>query len=322
MQRRYVKLYPWFCWFLASSFIFYKYLLQVSPTVMLPELMAAFKLTGASIGTLAAYFFYSYLLMQLPAGILLDQFRPRYLISVAIGICAMGALVFSQSNTLLYAQLGRILMGIGGAFSAVGTMKIISMWFPTKRFALVSGLMMSMAMLGAIGGEAPLSYLISYVGWRNALLFLAIGGFALSLLFFLLIRDNTSCSPTKVSIEKLDWTTFCAGIALILKNKQTWLVALYSGLAFAPVSAFAGLWGTPFIMQKYFITRGAAAGLVSMTFIGFAMGSPLSGWLSDRMYRRKPVMIIGTSISLVALLLIIYSPTLPLFVLATLFLIF
>ncbi len=313
------SLYPWLIWFLASSFIFYNYLLQVSPGVMVSKLMHTFNLTSESMGGLAAFYFYAYLLMQFPVGILLDRFNPRYLISGAIIICASGALLFSQAVHLPNAQLGRILIGIGGAFSAVGAMKIISIWFPPKRFALISGLMMTMAMLGAIAGSAPLSYLVDHLGWRHAMRFAAAGGLLLAIVIFIFIRDKKTPSH---AAEKTSFKTFGQGISKLLRNKQSWLISIYSGLAFAPISAFAGLWGIPFILQKYAMNRNIAAGLVSIAFIGFAFGSPFAGWLSDRINRRKPIMIIGTSMSLITISLIIYSPPIPYISLAILFFLF
>jgi MFS family permease len=311
--------YPWLCWFLCSCFIFYKYVLQVSPSIMTHELMSAFNLTGLGLGSLAACYFYAYLCMQLPVGIILDRYNPRILISSAILVCSLGAFIFSQANTLFPAQIGRILIGIGGAFSAVGTMKIISIWFPSRQFALMSGLMMAMAMLGAIGGEAPLSLLIHQVGWRDAIMWCSLSGLVLALFIFIFIKNK---DETKSKENISSFKTLGKGLLKIIKNKQTWFLSFYSGLAFAPISAFAGLWGVSFICQKYAIDRSSAASFVSMSFVGFAIGSPFAGWLSDKIKRRKPIMICGTAISLIAICLIIYWPTLSYLSLTSLFLIF
>ncbi len=319
LKKTLKNLYPWFIWFLSSSFIFYKYVLQVSPSIMTGDLMKAFSLSGESMGSLAAFYFYAYLVMQLPAGLLLDRFNPRYIFSMAILTCASGAWIFSQAATLGAAELGRFLIGVGGAFSAVGTMKFISLWFPPKKFALVSGLMMTMAMLGAVGGEAPLAYLSNNLGWRHAIEICAAIGLLLTMLFFLMIRDK----PASASLtQKITLSQLFHGLVALLKNKQSWLISAYSGLAFAPVSAFAGLWGIPFMMQKYSLHKEVAAGLVSIAFIGFAIGSPFGGWLSDRIQRRKPIMIIGTSVSLLSLATIIYYPGLSYLSLGILLLIF
>jgi len=108
-------IYPWLVWLLASSFLFYKYLLQVSPSIMVSDLMRTFSLTGESMGNLAAFYFYAYLCMQLPVGILLDRFSPRRLISVAVLVCALGALFFGTALHLSMAEFGRLLIGIGSS---------------------------------------------------------------------------------------------------------------------------------------------------------------------------------------------------------------
>lgn len=300
--------YPWFIWFLTSSFLFYKYLLQVSPSIMVNELMQAFSLSGLSMGNLAAFYFYAYLCMQLPVGILLDHFNPRRLLSVAILVCALGAWLFGEATSLWMAELGRLLIGVGGAFSAVGAMKFISMWFPVNRFALVSGLMMTVGMLGAVGGEAPLAYAVSQLGWRQTMTSSALIGLVLALCVWLLIRDRKEDSAQSQPKQTLQscWQQ----VRRLVINRQSWLISLYSGMAFAPVSAFAGLWGVPYLMEKYGMGRPMTASLVSFVFIGFACGSPLAGWLSDRIARRKPIMIIGTAFSAVILTYVLYFPAL------------
>lgn len=305
MQNK--RFYPWLIWFLASSFIFYKYLLEVSPSVMVPDLMKTFSLTAASLGNLAAFYFYAYFAMQLPAGILLDKYNPRYMLTKAILLCAVGAYVFSQADSLMLASIGRLLIGLGGAFSAVGTMKLISIWFPPKRFALVSGLMMTMAMLGAIMGQTPIAFSVSVVGWRDTMVLCSLVGFVLALAVWLVIRDKKE--PVEIAAQ-VTYKQFGKNLLTLIKNKQSWLVSLYSGLAFAPVAAFAGLWGVPFITQKCDTSRAAAAALVSLIFVGFAVGSPLAGWFSDRINRRKPPMIMGTFVSLLTISAVIYVDSL------------
>ncbi len=299
------SIYPWLVFALSSSFLFYKYLLQVSPTVMSLELMHTFSLTGESLGNLAAFYFYAYLTMQLPVGLLLDHFSPKRLVAAAIAVCALGALLFAKAESLGIADLGRLLIGIGGAFSAVGTMKLITIWFPPKRFAFVSGLMMTVGMLGAVGGEAPVAHMVTALGWRHTMLYCAIVGFILAVCFWIFVFDKKS-SKEAASV-KTRKNAFFYDLKQIIKNPQSWLISLYSGLAFAPISAFAGLWGVPYMMQAYQMSKAEIAGLVSLTFIGFAIGSPLAGWFSDRIKRRKPIMIFGTLLGLAFLSIVVYA---------------
>jgi MFS family permease len=299
-----VKAYPWIIWTIAASFFFYKYLIQVSPSVMTDDLMKAFQVHGAGLGNLSAFYFYAYLIMQIPVGIMLDRFSPRLLTTSAIFLCSISTFIFSQTDTFWIACLSRALMGAGAAFAAVSCFKLAAVWFSPKRFALVSGMFMTAAMLGAVGGQMPLSLLVQNVGWRFALEIVSMMGIVLGIIYYLVLRDKA----TKPLQSRQDKEKISHLLKYIVTNKQAWALSLYSGLAFAPVSVFGGLWGVPFLETTYHLTRTDAALAVSCIFIGFAAGAPFWGWFSDYIQRRKPVLFIGTFSALLCLLIVLYSP--------------
>ena len=296
--------YPWIIWTIAASFFFYKYLIQVSPSVMTDDLMKAFQVHGAGLGNLSAFYFYAYLIMQIPVGIMLDRFSPRLLTTCAIFLCSISTFIFSQTDTFWIACLSRALMGAGAAFAAVSCFKLAAVWFSPKRFALVSGMFMTAAMLGAVGGQMPLSLLVQNAGWRSALEIVSIMGIVLGIIYYLVLRDKTT-KPAQITQNKEKIPHL---LKRIVMNKQAWALSLYSGLAFAPVSVFGGLWGVPFLETTYNLSRTDAALAVSCIFIGFAAGAPFWGWFSDYIQRRKPVLFIGTFAALLCLLIVIYSP--------------
>ncbi len=300
-------IYPWIVWALAASFFYYKYLIQVSPGVMSSELMKAYSLSGAGLGNLAACFFYGYLLMQIPVGILLDRWSPGKITSIAVFICALSIFSFANSYSLIPASISRFLIGLSASFAAVSCFKLSSIWFPPKRFAFVAGLSMTAAMLGAIGGQGPLSLLINKFGWRHALELIAILGFILSFFIWLIIKDKEITHIDNLIDEKKD-IKLTNKLTILLKHKQTWLLSLYSGLAFAPVSVFGGLWGVSFLEKAYTLDVSLAANYVSLIFIGFAIGCPLTGWLSDYIGQRKSIMAIGTILALISLSTLVYAP--------------
>lgn len=306
------KIYPWIVWFLGAAFFFYKYVLQVSPSVMSTELMQTFSITGAGLGNLAACFFYAYLIMQIPVGILLDKWSPRLITATAIFICSLGTFLFAHANSLLVAGISRALIGFGAAFAAVSCFKLATIWFPPRRFALVAGLSMTAAMLGAVGGEAPLSVLVNQFGWRLAMTYVAIPGFVLMLLVLLLIKDKKPEFATPPAALLPDGSNLFAKLKTILKDSQTWLLSFYSGLAFAPVSVFGGLWGVSFLKQAHHLSANVAASAMSLIFVGFAIGCPITGWISDLIGRRKILMTIGTSIALITITCVLYLPMLSL----------
>lgn len=313
------RLYPWLIIALAAGFLFYKYILQVSPSIMTDDLMREFHIEGLGLGNLAASFFYSFLIAQLFVGVLLDRYSPRLLTTMAILLCAIGIYCFAKSNSLSTALWARGLMGIGAAFATVSYMKMTSIWFKPSQYAFVGGLLASAAMLGAIAGQIPLSFAINALGWRNSLHLCAAIGLILALLFYLLVRDKPLQSsqnviiPAKFSINDV-W--------MVLKNKQNWLITLYSGLAFSPIDAFAGLWCIPFLKESYRLSHTQSAFLVSFIFLGLALGSPLLGLLSDRLGKRRRVMLVSGFVALFTVTLVIYVTHLPLFLLGSLLFLF
>ncbi|HDV5691874.1 TPA: MFS transporter [Legionella pneumophila] len=301
-------IYSWIIWVIAAGFFFYKYLIQVSPSVMTADLMKTFQVNGAGLGNLSAFYFYAYLLMQVPVGILLDKYSPRLVTTAAIFICSISTFVFSQANTLWLGCVSRALMGTGAAFAAVSCFKLASQWFAPKRFALVSGMFMTAAMLGAVGGQMPLSILVQTVGWRMALEIISLIGVALGVLYFAIVR-NKKVDVAHVAKKQGKTSQI---LMSILTNRQAWFLSLYSGLAFAPVSVFGGLWGVPFLETAHHFSRANAALSISSIFIGFAVGAPFLGWLSDFMGRRKPLLFLGTFLALICLSVVIYGHNLGL----------
>lgn len=298
-------LYPWLIWLLGASFFFYKYLVQVSPSVMTAELTSTFRVTGAGLGNLSACYFYAYLVMQIPVGLLLDKFSPRYLTTFAILICSVSTLIFSQANSLAVACMARAAIGLGAAFAAVSCFKAATLWFAPRKFALISGMCMTAAMLGAVFGQAPLSFLVHHFNWRTALGIVGSVGVLLGLIYVVTVRDKP---PEHVTPTSSNRQVLCH-LKQIFQSKQAWLLSLYSGLAFAPISAFGGLWGVPFLKQAHHLNDTQAAFVVSAIFIGFAVGAPLLGWLSDWSGRRKPILLLGPLLALCTLSLVIYLPS-------------
>lgn len=306
MNKKLQLTLAWIIWGLSALFMFYKYAIEVSPSVMTSHLMSEFKIDGAQLGNLAACYFYAYLLMQIPAGLLVDRFGPRKVTTIAISVCGLGMILFASSNILFLAQTGRFLAGLGAAFAALNCLKLTGNWFPAKRFAFMAGLMMTLGMLGAVGGQAPLSAFINALGWRDALFVIGIIGIVLAAIFWLVVRDQ---SKYHVDLNLTpEGSSLWESCKAVFTSKQSWLLSVYSGLAFAPVTVFGGLWGVPYISEAFALSKTNAANIVSLLFIGFAVGAPLWGWLSDYLGNRKNLMYGGTVLAALSFSVILYLP--------------
>jgi len=300
---------PWIVWGLACLFYFYECLLQVSPSVMSNELMQDFSVTSQTLGVLSGIYFYSYAAMQLPGGVVMDYFGPRRLLTLATLVCAISTIAFGMTDSFFMACFARLMIGFGSAFAAVGTMKLAANWFPAQRFALLTGLMVTIGMLGAIGGEAPLALLIENFGWRHSMIIMGTVGLVLAVLMLLIIRDTPKdFTPVSHHHEIEEEEDLLPSFLALIKNKQLWLVATYGGLMYMATPVFCGLWGVPFLMNKMLIAKTTAANYISLVFIGWAIASPLWGIFSNRIGLRKPPMYIGCVGALISSTLFIFAP--------------
>lgn len=291
---------------LAATFYMYEFALQVSLGVMTNELMADLSLNAASLGVASAFYFYAYTAMQIPAGFLHDRFGPRRTLTFAIMICALGALCFSFSTGILHASLGRFMMGIGSSFSFSGALMLIANWFPPRHFAVLSGFVQLMSSLGAIGGEVPLAFAIHHWGWRHSMVFLALFGFGLAFLVWWIVRDFPQATPRPMPQQPTATTKSTSNVKALFTNRAAWWVAAYSFLTWAPIAAFAGLWGIPFLTSAYHISTPSASLACAAIWIGIGISSPLSGWISEQIERRCVVLTACSCFGIVSSLAVIY----------------
>lgn len=301
----------WIVWGLGCLFYFYEFLLQVSPSVMSTQLMREFNVSAHALGILSGVYFYSYAGMQIPAGVLLDRLGPHKLLTFATAVCAISSIAFGMTDSLYMASVARFCIGFGSAFAVIGTMKFAANWFPPERFALLTGIMVAIGMSGAIGGESPLASFIHQFGWRQSMITLGISGIILTLLIFFVTSDKPKHAYIKKSNQK-DMPLWL-GLKQVVKNPQFWLVALYGGLMYTPTPVLCGLWGVPYLKQKYHLNDIHAAAIISWIFVGWIIGSPLWGYISDKIQRRLPSMLIGTIGSIITLSIVLYLPLPSLF---------
>lgn len=284
----------------------YEFILQVAPSVMAEPMMKTFRVTAEGFGLISAFYFYAYAPMQLPAGVLFDRYGPRKLMTCALILCAAGSFFFASTESVFTASIGRMLIGVGSAFSFIGVLVLLSRWFPPQHFAILAGIAQAMSSLGAMFGEMPLAALVDATSWRQASFILGGIGFLLALLLWSFIRDfpdkATQAKPKQRFRDELKRLKRVCG------RSYTWITGSYALTIWTPIAVFAALWGVPFLQQKYQISVVAASGLCSMVWLGIGVGSPLLGWLSDYLHTRRLALGLSSFLGLVATVLILYTP--------------
>ncbi len=293
---------------LASFFYIYEFTVRIAPSAMVDELMNAFSIRATGFSLLAAMFFYGYAPMQIPAGLLYDKIGPRFLLSLSTFLCALATVAFALTDSIAIAAVCRLVMGITASFAFIGALIIASRWFPPRYFALFAGIVQFMGCIGAIVGLAPIAALTTSIGWRSATVWMALVGVIFAVLMWLIIRDYPAgVKPLRSETHHY----FRVRLTEVCTHPQTWWVALYSFTCWAPIDIFASVWGPSFLSNLYHINATKAAGLISLIWVGIAVGSPLAGWWSNHINRRCFPMLVCSLIGLVSSLLVIYGGTLP-----------
>lgn len=296
-----------FYYILAVAFLCYEMALQVSPSIMTQQLMRDFSIGASVLGVMASCYFFSYALMQIPAGMLFDRFSPQMLLSLSLLVCSIGSYFFGGTETVFFAGVGRFLMGIGSAFAFIGVLVISTQWFEKKYFAFLVGIAQLLAALGALGGELPLAYLVNAFGWREVIIALFYIGIALMFLIAIFVKGHPDHNAKRHAVV----SHFFSDLKNIFKMGQTWWIALYAFAGWAPIAVFAALWGVPFLMHKYGVTNTQAAASTAMVWIGIGVVAPIIGYLSDVMKRRMILMRTCSLAGLIATLLLLYLNELP-----------
>jgi len=304
----------WAIWGIAAAFYAYGFFQRVAPSVIVDELMQAFALDATLLGTLSAAYFYTYAVLQVPIGVLIDRFGARLVLVSGALAAAAGGIAFALADSLAMALLGRALIGAGVGTAYIGTLKLAGSWFPLHRFGLLAGLTLAAGTAGAIGAQVPLSVAVALFDWRPTLLAAGLAGLALCLAMLTLVRDEPGrphfSRPAATQAEPAG--PAAPGLAGILGRRETWLLVLVAGFTGAPILTFAGLWGVPYFVQVQGVERATAASMTSLMLIAWAVGGPLLGAIADRVAQRAMLMLVVATASCLLWLPFILHPTLPL----------
>ena len=289
----------WTIWGLGAAFYLYAFFQRVAPAVMTTELSADFSLSASALGNLSALYFYSYVAMQFPTGILADIWGPRRLLTTGAILAAVGTLIFALAQDSTMASIGRLIIGAAVSVPFVCMLKLANHWLPPRQFALASGLALVTGIVGAVFAGVPLSLAVETWGWRPVIAVSALFPLAIGVAIWILVRDD----PSEKGYESFVTQTIepdrhpvshaLQGLGKVFHYRNTWLLAVVPGGIVGSILSYAGLWGVPFMTTHHGLNTSTAAAICSAMLIVWAIGGPVFGTVSDRMGRRKPLYILG-----------------------------
>lgn len=287
--------------FIAYMLVFFH---RLCPAVIALDMQEAFGLTGTLLGLLGSFYFYPYAIMQLPVGLLADSWGPRKTVSAFFLSAAAGSILMGLAPNVGLAILGRFLVGVGVSTVFVCNFKLLSEWFHSRQIIIVGGLFMATGGIGALSSSAPLAWLSNLLGWRMALVAVGLITLIVALLIYTLVRNRPAEAGLPPLVPDHDQEgesrlNLVEGLKLVVFSARFWPISLWTFFSVGISFALGGLWGGPYLMHVYGMSKTAAGGVLSMFSMSLIIGSPILCWSANRV-GRKPVFI-ACSLILIAI---------------------
>jgi len=293
---------------LGALFYCYEFVLRIIPGILQSELRHVFgNLSASAFGTLSAFYYFAYSPMQIPVGVLMDRFGPRKLLTFACLACTLGSYLFAQTWSFELAALGRFLVGFGSSFAFVGVLSLTLQWMPRRFFSLIAGLITTVSMLCLVYGEVKLTHLSDSLGLHTVLMGSVWIGLLLTGIIFTFVRDGTQ---NVTPYDKGQWMDFFTDVWHVLSSRHVWLIGIIGACMYTSLSIFGELWGKMYLEQAHHLTKSQAASGIAALFLGWAVGAPLMGHISDQNQRWRYGLILGALGGLLCVSALLYVPNL------------
>lgn len=295
----------------GSLFFFYEFIQMNMFNSLALSFEKTFVLSAFQVGLVSCFYFLSDSILLFPAGFMLDRISSKKLLIFGMVLCIAGTLCISQAHNSWFLVLARFLSGSASAFCLLSILRLGSQWFPHEKMGTVSGIVITVGMIGGAVSQTPLTILINHVGWREALQWVAIFGVVILAFIVMIVRD----APKKFRFSHLQNEKGVANhgmleaLLIIVKNPMNWLIGVYICTMNLPIMILAGLFGTQYMIQARGFSNIDASSISMMIFIGTIFGSTFFGYFSDKIGARRKPMIITAIISLALFLFIVYGPS-------------
>lgn len=316
-KKENIKHYRYIIFAVISFAYIMVYFHRTCPAVIALDIQQYFDASGTLVGVLSSAYFYPYALMQLPTGLLVDSWGPRKTVSVFFALAAFGSAMMGLSSVLGMAIFGRILVGFGVSTVFVSNFKLLAEWFEPRKFTIMGGIFMAMGGVGILISTAPLAVVSDRIGWRMT--FVVVGMISLIVAGFVygIVSDSPSVKDwMPISSPLLDRSStgkgrLFQGLKAVLTQKDFWPIALWAFFVTGIFFALAGLWGGPYLMHVYRLSKASAGGVLSMSAIGLVIGSPFLGFMANLIGRKLVLIGCNLALIMISFIFFLFIDTLP-----------
>ena len=303
--------YAWIFWGVVATFTVYEFFIRVTPNAILGELQADLNASPGSIASSMSVYLWVYAPMQLLVGVLFDRYGTKYIVSTAAMICGVGCIIFSQADGLVAAGVGRGFIGIGSAFAFVGAVYVATVWFRPHQLAMITGITVAAGMIGDSIGQLPITELVAISSWQQVVFASGLVGLGIGFVMLVVIPKRPAWFKEQFEEEQLDQPKrpgLATCLSSVLKNRQIWLIGAISAILYLPISILAALWGTTYLEKTMGIDAVSSSTLITALLVGFMIGCPVVGKVSDHFSNRKIPLALGAVGGFISMGLFLLAP--------------
>jgi MFS family permease len=278
-------------WLLVAVYYFYQYALRSAPSVMMPQLTEAFGVNALGVSAIVGMFYYGYSPFSLVAGAAIDRFGAKRIVPIGAALVGLGALLFG-TGSVAAANIGRFLQGAGGVFALVGAVYLVTKNFPATLAASFIGATQMFGMGGGSAGQFLVGPMIKGgLPWGRFWIYAGLVGLAISACLLLFLPREAP----KPAAARGGLASVVGSLKTVFLNPQSILCGLIAGLLFIPTTILGMTWGVRFVQEGRGREYETAVVMAAMIPLGWMVGCPLLGFISDRLGRRKPVIFGGAA---------------------------
>lgn len=274
--------------------------LRTSIGVLSPNMMNDFNINPNDMGLLGGVFFLSFAIFQIPAGILIDRFGPRKVMSSVIIFAVLGSIIFALSNSFYSLLIGRIFMGLGCSICLMGSLVLITRWRDTNQFSKLAGIILAVGGIGGLLATTPLSYFSELYGWRLSFWLAAVVTFFVMLLYYFVLEDRDK----GLFINKKNKLISPKNLFFVLKERNFKFMIPMSLMSYSSLVVILGLWGAPYLKDIHGLESIERGKILMLMAISWNIGSFVFGRLRSIFGSYKRVVIFG-SIGVIFLLFVL-----------------
>ena len=294
----------WFAFLTICIFYSYEFFLRISPSMLVDQLLVQFHTTALGIAGFATSYFLGYLIMQIPAGLIYDRYSFRWATAFGLFVCMIGTLIFTLTDQIFVAFVGRFILGCGSAFAFIGAITFVRKFLPDHYFTLMIAIVISIGTIAGAFGQVFAVKIINYLSWHFTIDGMAIWGLFLAIAILIVPKNNFI--ETKNKLQRHPIASIWTEIALVVKTPGLWINGLIGSFLYLPTSILAAVWGLEFFNKAFHLDHAIGSVGITLLFVGWAIGGPIFSLISER-FRREKLILIVSALGVSAILFLLLS---------------